>query len=57
MTTSYLVSGHSINSTNRGTVQMNIHENRLEATVATIDTEMDKELQELAKELEQINPV
>ena len=36
---------------------MNIRENSLEATVPTIDTEMDKELQELAKELEQINPV
>ena len=36
---------------------MNIYENRLEATVPTIDVEMDKELQELAKELEQINPV
>ena len=27
---------------------MNIYENRLEATVATIDVEMDKELQELS---------
>ena len=36
---------------------MNIHENRLEATVPTIDVEMDKELQELAKELANTNLV